>query len=306
MIEAAATVGNFGAGFDVTNLALEGIGDRIAISSADEDHIALGGPDAETLPLAWHENIAGVVVDALRAKTNLREPLAVAIDKGQPAGSGLGSSASSAAGTALAFYHRHPDAGLGLYDLFEAAVKGEAMAGGGNADDVAAVLVGGLAVTHRTEAGLRIRRFDPPQDLVVAIALPDLRLPTSEMRDVLPRLVPRTDAIWNLSQTAAMLQAFTAGDVAAMGDCLEDRLALPYRAEKVPFLRPAIDAALDAGAYGGCLSGSGPAVVAICDDPEVAKAASLAMAEAVQGLGHDCHASTARPLMENPYETVLH
>ena len=302
-IQASATVGNFGPGFDAISLALAQGGDAVRLQSAASDRVYMDGPGAADLPSDWAHNVASVTIDALRKHTGIDRPLGLHITKGQAGGSGLGSSASSAGGAALAFHHAFPEADLQPRDLVAAAAQGEAAAAGLHHDDVAAVILGGLAVVCHPP--LRLARVPPPMNLHLAVVVPDQRVPTQEMRALLPERVPRADAVHNLACLATLIHAFHQGDIATIGACLEDQIAQPHRLPRLSAAGAIRDAALAAGAHGITLSGSGPAMVAVCDGPEQADHVHDAMRDACTDLGLNAHAFSTPPQYEEPHATAL-
>lgn len=266
--EAAApcTVGNFGPGFDVFSLALDREGDRVRVGFADRDAVHVTGTGSERIPKEWKRNVACAALDRLRDATGLDAPLEVHVDKGIPPGSGLGSSASSSAAAILAFARLH---GLSLAPTLalEAGGAGEAVATGSlHYDDVAAALYGGLTVVGGAGADAVIRVPPPPLRLVVA--RPDAELPTREMRALIPQALPRADVVRNISNVARIVHACHEGDAAMLCRALDDTISRPYRAPRVPRFEEARQAALDAGAVGFILCGSGPAMAAVMP-PEV-------------------------------------
>jgi homoserine kinase len=304
-VHAPATIGNCGPGFDALSLALHDAGDVVTLRHSDADTLEVTGPGAGDIPTLWAQNVVGPTLDALRARTGANAPLAVRIEKARPGGSGLGSSASSAGGAALAFHRLYPPEDLTEHDLWEAAYAGERLAGGGNPDDVAAVVLGGLAILRRAGESLAITRVAPPHRLRVGVAVPALALETTKMREVLPESWPRAAVVANLGNTAAIVDACHRGDAAAMGACLDDRLALPARKRFVPFFDKARSAALAAGAHGVCLAGSGPAIAAFCSDDKAASSAAAAMAEAVMEFGIAAEHFVTRPEMEVMHAAAL-
>lgn len=298
-----ATVGNFGPGFDVASLALAGHGDRLELRPADEDRIRCSGPGADGLPRAWAANVAGRCLDLLREATGVDERYEVSLTKPRPAGSGLGSSASSSAGAALAFHALNPKAGLTAADLVRAAGQAEACAGGAHFDDVAAVVTGGFALVDGSDE-LVVNRVDPPQDLVLAVAVPSLVKRTRQMRAVLPETVRRADAVGNLAALGRMVDAMHRGDVAGIGACLRDRLASVHRTRDLAFYEPARHAAIDAGAYGAVLSGSGPSIVAVLDDEGAARRAAESMVSTIRDHEVPADPLVAYPLHEEPYDVA--
>src|SRR2546422_656283 len=122
---APATIANVGPGFDVFALAIHGPRDEVAIRPAEEDSLAVEGVDAEGIPTKFSENTAGIVIDALRAATGISQHLRVRVRKGVPSSRGLGSSAASCAGAALAYLKAFPSSSsLGAEGFIQAAVAG--------------------------------------------------------------------------------------------------------------------------------------------------------------------------------------
>ncbi|MFA5862541.1 MAG: homoserine kinase, partial [Candidatus Thermoplasmatota archaeon] len=256
------TVGNFGPGFDVLSLALERVGDSVQLREAEADEVTMTGPGAERIPREWTRNAACAAIDHLRAKTGKRAPLHLALTKGMPPGSGLGSSASSSAAAVRAFVQLH-DISINAATALDAAAAGEAVASGGaHRDDVGAALFGGLVIVGGDGPDTIIRLRPPPIHLVVA--RPDVELATREMRGLIPQALPRADVVHNLSNVARIVHACHMQDAAMLCRALDDRISRPYRAPRVPRYDEMRDAAMHAGASAFLLSGSGPAVIAAC------------------------------------------
>jgi homoserine kinase len=128
---------------------------------------------------------------------------------------------------------------------------------------------------------LRLEPVDPPRAVV---AIPDYEVETEKARRALPDSVPRLDAVLNVGHAAAVVAAFASGRYEALRVAMEDRLHQPYRAHLVPGMSEAIAAALDAGALGACLSGSGPTIIAFADAQEHAVAEAMKQALANVGV----------------------
>lgn len=302
-LDAPATVGNFGPGFDVMSLALAELGDTIHLTPASEDSLEVTGPGAGEIPTAWRENVAGRAIDRLREATGIDTRFHVRLEKPRGCGSGLGSSASSAAGTALAFHASVPEADLSAEALVDAAGRADAT-DAPHFDDVAAVVLGGLALVDPTVEGLALSRVPPPEGLHLALAVPELLVETHEMRDVLPDQVAMADAVANLAAVARLVDACHTGDVATVGACLGDRLAAPHRIAKLAFVPPAREAAREAGALGSALAGSGPSVVAACQSEASAAQVAEAMCVAIREHEIPAEPLTARPEHEVPYDVA--
>lgn len=301
-IQTPSTVGNFGPGFDATALALDWGGDTVHLEPAEADAIRVTGSGAGSIPEAWEDNCASVAVEALRARLDVDAPVRLTVEKGVQPGSGLGSSASSSAGGALALAkalqgRAEPTA----RDLLEAARAGEAAVAGAHGDDVAAALTGGLAALR----GSTIRRIEPPSDLWVGLAIPDLEAETERMRGVVPERVAVGDAVANLAALAHLVDACHRDDVADVGAALEERIATPHRARELRHVEPALEAARASPAAGAALAGSGPSLFAVADDEEAAGAAAEAMAGAVRTEGLAVRTVACRPERRRITDEVL-
>jgi homoserine kinase len=108
-------------------------------------------------------------------------------------------------------------------------------------------------------------RFNVPRDLKVVLFIPELRLSTADMREVLPKKVPLEDAVTNLGRLAIGVAGIASGSYEHLGALTQDRIHEPYRAAVYPQFPALIEAAREAGALGACLSGAGSTVIAFSD-----------------------------------------
>lgn len=266
---AAAGVGNFAAGFDVLGASLAPVdgslwGDVVEVEAADSPRFAVSGPYASRLPSNPDANLVVRTRDLFEQALGRKlPPLALTLRKGLPVCSGLGSSAASVAATAAALnaWCGEP---LDRAALLEVAGKAEGLASGSvHLDNVAPALLGGLLLV--TSSGLP-RSLPFPTDLRIVVASPALSLATREARRVLPREVPLALAVAHAENLAGFVHALHADDRPLLKATLRDLLAEPWRADLVPGFREAQAGALAAGALGCSLSGSGPAVFAVCEE----------------------------------------
>jgi homoserine kinase len=207
------------------------------------------------------------------------------VRKGIKPGSGIGSSAASSAGGALAMA-----AILGLKSkemVLEAAAMGEELvAGSRHFDNVAAAIYGGFTVVSdlRTRTVIQIR---PPRFQVI-VALPDISVETRKAREILPKGIPISDAVCNVGWASGMLHAMMKRNTRMIGAYLDDKLALPYRKALIPGYEDVRAAALEAGALGVSIGGSGPTVFAISQGNAVKiKKAMAAAFKRCAGLGSE-------------------
>lgn len=261
VVSSPATIANFGPGFDSFGLCLESPRDKISIRRLLDDKLEVKVLGKHKLPRDPLKNTASYAAIKLSELCGCeRIGFSMTIRKGMKPGSGLGSSAASSTGGALAMA-----ALLGVAKkelVLEAAAMGEELVSGSrHFDNVSAALYGGFTVVSdlRTRTIIRIR--PPPFQIVVVV--PDISIETKKARGILPRSVPLEHAVCNIGLASGMLHAMVKRNVRQIGACLDDKLALPYRVALIPGYERVRDAAMAAGAYGVSVGGSGPAVFAI-------------------------------------------
>lgn len=279
-VRAPATSANLGSGFDVFGVALSHPADIVTVERAKQTTIEVVGAGSQYIPEDPNKNTVGAVVDALDA------PARIHIDKGVRPASGLGSSAASAAGAALALNELY-DRGYSRRELIAVAAEGEAVvAGDGHNDNVAPALLGGFTI-----AADPITQIDASIPLVVC--LPDLVVSTGDARDV----VPETATIKAMVETVGWAATLTAGmatdDPTLVGCGMDDSIVTPERAALIDGYEQARSAAFDAGATGVTVSGSGPGVIAACY-PGRRRAIASAMVDAFEAVGVDARAYQTR------------
>lgn len=287
---APATVANVGVGFDVLGFAVEGPGDRVrAEPDPDNNRVTLvscTGP--EDLPQDAEHNTAGVAATALHRAASPGFGFRLYVEKGIPVGSGLGGSAASAVAAVVAA------AGL-LEDppehdeLLQFALEGEAAAGGfPHADNVAPCLYGGLTAAVPGPP-LNVCRWPVPDGWRAVIVRPHTRIDTRGARTVLGSSVALADYALGLGRLAGFLAGCRTGDEALVRSSLADHVIEPQRAAPIPGFSAMQEAALDAGAMGCSISGSGPAVFALTASETEAVEVERAMSTALDELAvtHD-------------------
>lgn len=288
-VRGPASLSNLGPGFDTLGLAVEQLGDVVEAWPREEPGIAVHAhPESiADVPMAPTANTAAVAAQVVLEKLRAQTGLVLRIRKGLPIGSGLGSSAASAVAGAWAA-NRVLGAPLGKADLVEAVLAGEAVASGcRHGDNVLPALFGGMVLTH-PERPEDYRRLPLPKPLPLALVLPRVQVLTQRARALLPDQVPLLDAVRNGADLAFLLDAVRAGDWEAMGrQIMTDRLVEPVRARLVPCYEAVRRAAMEAGALGCALTGSGPALFALARSDDHAAAVSEAMVAACRASGID-------------------
>jgi homoserine kinase len=143
----------------------------------------------------------------------------------------------------------------------------------GHPDNAAPALLGGLVIGTLTPIGVSAVRLEP-KNLKVAVAVPDFAVSTPAARRALPDSVSHRDATFNVGRSGLLLGALATGEYHLLRIAMQDRLHQPYRSHLIPGLEDVIEAALENGAYGACLSGSGPTVLAFAPEAGAQEIAS--------------------------------
>ena len=130
----------------------------------------------------------------------------------------------------------------------------------------------------------RIIRCDWHDSIKAVVAIPAIRLSTSEARKVMPKNVPISDAVTNMGALTLLLNGLKAGNDELIKEGMFDKLHEPYRWKLIKGGLEVKDAALQAGALGCAISGAGPSILALCRK-EKGKIVSQAMVKAWEKLG---------------------
>ncbi|MEM4262561.1 MAG: homoserine kinase [Thermoplasmata archaeon] len=267
-VKAPATIANFGPGYDTFGLCLSTPYDIIEAELSDKKGIVITQKRIGKEPLRgpWRiptdprRNTAGVAAGELLRLSGKRTGLHITITKGISAGSGLGSSAASAVGGALATAEL-----IGVNNrkmILAASAKGEAVSSGApHLDNVSPCLFGGFTVVIDHEK-LDVIKIVPPKMRIV-ICQPDIVIETYRARKLIPEHVPTRISIAHSSWASGIVHGMKSGDVELIARCLQDEIAVPARKKLIKGFDKVRRAALDAGALTFSISGSGPAVYSL-------------------------------------------
>ncbi len=280
-VRAPATSANLGSGFDVFGVALDRPADVVHVERASETTIEMTGMGADCIPEEPMDNTAGVVAEELGA------PAHITIDKGVRPSSGLGSSAASAAGAAVALAELY-DRDLSQRELVRVAAEGEAaVSGDAHADNVAPAILGGFTVV-RDDGIERVAA-----DLALVVCLPDIVVSTRDARGVVPETAAMEDVVDTVGSAATLSIGMCRNDPERVGRGLEEHLVTPARAKLIDGYDAACEAAREAGATGVTVSGAGPAILAVCRDDDQRRIAS-ALVDGFEADGVDATAYRSR------------
>ena len=284
---APATASNLGPGFDVLGLALDRPGDLVEAEISDRPGVEIAEvTGADSLSTDPHENVVGIAAAAaLERLSAAGRGVRLRLHKQMPLGSGLGSSAASSVAGAVAVNALFGGA-LSPDDLVACALRGEAAASGtAHADNVAPCVLGGIVLIRASDP-LDLIRLPVPAALRVVLVHPHAQVLTAEARRlVAERRFTIGQAVTNLGNVAALVTALHRGDLELLGRSIRDALVEPIRAPLVPAFAEVKRAALDAGALGCSISGSGPSVLAFTGSDTAAAAVAGAMEAAFAAAG---------------------
>lgn len=292
-VKAPSSTANLGPGFDVFGLAIDAFYDTITLTKTKSGIKIITDDNIPTNP---EKNTAGLVVKNMKKKFKIKDGIEIKIKKGIPAGYGMGSSAASAAATAVAF-----DKLFGLKlngnSLVEFAGSGEkASAGTIHYDNVAASVLGGFVIVKTNP--LDVIRIEPPTNLRMCIAVPTINVPkkkTKVSRGVIPKKIKLSDSILNLSNAAAIVAGFMKKDPEIIGNSIKDVIVEPARQHMIPGFSKVKENAIKAGALGVTISGAGPSVIAFSKSSANLKKISLAMAKGFASTNTKCQTVICKP-----------
>ena len=286
---APATVANVAVGYDILGFAIDRPGDEI-VARFNPDIIGLKitnitGTGDKQLPYEVLDNTAGVAAHTLLKHLGEEDRgIELEVHKQMPFGSGLGSSAASAAGAVVAV-NELLGAPLSRQSLLYFAVLGEEVADGSfHADNVAPSLVGGITLIRSNES-LDIHHLPVPPNLHVAVVHPDIEILTRDARAVLSDTVSLKKAVRQTGSLASFIIALYTNDLPLLGRSLEDHIVEPQRKQLITGFDEVKAAAMVRGALGCSISGAGPSVFALCDSGYLAQAAGQGMQEAFAARG---------------------
>src|SRR5579871_925048 len=275
LVQCPATVANLVCGFDILGLALDQPYDRMEVRLLDTPGITVTSADGFPLPTDPAQNTAGAPLIAMLEELNQPIGFEVIISKRIKPGSGIGSSAASAAGAVVAANHL-----LGnIYskeDLVRFALFGEKVASGvKHADNIAPCIYGGITLI-RSIFPLDIVSIPAPQ-LYVTVVHPQIEVRTSDARQILRKEVLLKDAIRQWGNIAGLVAGFIKNDYELISRSLEDVIIEPVRSMLIPGFDEVKLKCKEAGALGGGISGSGPSIFMLSKNEATARSVEAVM-----------------------------
>jgi homoserine kinase len=286
-VHAPGTVANLVCGYDILGLCLNDPNDLMEVKLLDEKKIIIHSADGYPLPLDPALNTAGAPLIEMLNELEGNIGFEVTIHKKIKPGSGIGSSAASAAGAVVAANHLLGNK-FSKLDLVRFAMFGEKVASGvKHADNIAPCIYGGITLI-RSIYPLDIVEIPAPE-LYVTVVHPQIEVRTKDARQILRKEVLLKDAIKQWGNIAGLVAGFMKNDLELIGRSLEDVIIEPVRKILIPGFDEVKQRCKTAGALGGGISGSGPSLFMLSKDKATAILVENEMKAVYEKIGLDYH-----------------
>lgn len=268
-LKVPATVANLVCGFDILGMAIHEPYDEMELRLLETPGIVIKHKDNFRLPEEPSKNVVGVVLMKIQEHLNLKNGFEVIINKKIKPGSGLGSSAASAAGAAVGANELLGNI-LTKEELVHFAMFGEELASGvKHADNIAPCIFGGITLVKSSNP-VDIISLNSP-DLFVTAVHPQVEVKTSDARQILKKNILLKDAIEQWGNIAGLVAGIQRNDFGLIGRSLNDVIIEPVRSILIPKFNNIKEKSLDLGALGGGISGSGPSIFMLSEKEETSQ-----------------------------------
>jgi homoserine kinase len=268
-----ASTSNLGASFDTCGLALS-LYLRIEVEPRDHRfEIIPTGEGAEKLPLDESNLIVRAALHAAEQRRQKISGARLRLDSQIPLSRGLGSS-SAAIIAGISIYEALSGERLSEEEFFDYALHFE-----GHGDNLAPSTLGGMVVAVVKEyvdySGAERRSLIAvkrhwPEEVKIVLCIPEVEMETAKMRAVLPKMITRHDAIYNLQRAALFQAALAEHRFDLLNEALRDRLHQPYRAPLAPGLSEVLklndEIHKQPGLLGVAISGAGSTLIAFATE----------------------------------------
>lgn len=282
-IFAPATVSNVGCGFDTIGFAIDKPGDIVSLSLRNDGIVKIKKitGDGGVLPYDIEKNTASVgILEMLKNYTDNNIGVDVEIYKKMPIGSGLGSSAASSVAAVFGM-NKLLNNHFSESEVLNFAIKGESIASGAiHADNVAPSLFGGF-ILIRDYNPVDIIKLPVPKNLFCTVIFPHIVIETKTARKLIKKQLLLKKARKHFGNIGTLVSGLYEGDLSKIGKSIEDDISEPARATLIPNFYDIKNAALNSGAYGCSISGSGPSIFAFSNSIVNAKKIGSSMKKVV-------------------------
>jgi len=275
---APATVANVTCGFDILGFAVDQPGDEITLQKSNSGIvkiIKITGDGGE-LPLDPDKNTSSVVIKMFLSDLGINQGIDIVLDKKMPLGSGLGSSAASSVAAIFAI-NELMGKPKKLEELLPYAMEGERVAcGAAHADNVAPGLYGGFVII-RSYDPLDVIRLRTPDALFATLVHPHIEVKTKDAREILRKQIYFKDSVKQSGNVAGLIAGLLTSDYDLISRSMHDYIVEPIRSILIPGYKEVKDKALEIGALGAGISGSGPSIFALSIEKGIAEKIGVEM-----------------------------
>ncbi|MCB0743124.1 MAG: homoserine kinase [Ignavibacteriae bacterium] len=276
---APATISNVGCGFDTIGFAIHEPGDIVELSLRNDGIVKIKKitGDGGVLPYDIKKNTASVgILEMLKNYKDKTIGVNIEIRKKMPIGSGLGSSAASSV-AAVYGMNKLLNNYFPENEILNFAIKGESIASGAiHADNVAPSLLGGFVLIRDYNPN-DIIKLPVPQNLYCSVLFPHIVIETKKARKLIKKQIPLKKARKHFGNIGTLVSGLYENDFSKIKRSIEDEISEPARAVLIPNFYDIKNAALNEGAYGCSISGSGPSIFAFAKSKVSAEKIALAM-----------------------------
>ncbi|RXM40385.1 homoserine kinase [Chryseobacterium sp. CH21] len=281
-LKVPATVANLVCGFDILGMAVHDPYDEMEFRLLETPEIIIKHSDTFGLPEEPSKNVAGVVLLKIQEYFNMKNGFEVIIHKHIKPGSGLGSSAASAAGAAFGANVLLGNK-LSKEEMVHFAMFGEELASGvRHADNIAPCIYGGITLVKSTSP-IDIIPLNSP-DLFVTAVHPQVEVKTSDARQILKKNITLESAVEQWGNIAGLVAGIQKDDFPLIGRSLNDVIIEPVRSILIPKFNEIKEKSLQLGALGGGISGSGPSIFMLSEQKETAEKIAKMMQSAYDAI----------------------
>lgn len=278
-IKVPATSANLGPGFDTLGLALQLYLEVKVKMFPGSSRISFFVDGEEYQEEILGHNLVYQAMKKVFAEAAAEAPgLELTIDSSIPAGKGLGSSAAAIV-AGLYAANEILEKEFAQEDLIKWAVEME-----GHADNVVPAVAGGLTTAMLYNENVYYQQFPFPEELKLVVAVPDIQISTDESRQLLPKKIDFMDMVNNLQRASYLLASLIKRDFRHLSAAMDDAIFQPRRKQLIPGFDQVFSHALESGALGVALSGSGSSIIAFCQQEEKRVAEVMQAAFAASGV----------------------
>lgn len=261
---APATISNVGCGFDTIGFALNEPGDVVKVKLTNNSKVRITkiSGDNGKLPYDIRKNTSSVaILELLKNYNDSSLGIDLEIHKQMPIGSGLGSSAASSVAGVFAL-NKLLGNPFSQNEVLNFAIKGESIASGAvHADNVAPCLMGGFIII-RDYNPLEIIQLPVPQNLYCAVVYPHIVIETKKARKLIKKKIDLPKARKHFGNIGAMVSSLYENNISLLARTIHDEISEPARSILINGYNGIKQAAIENGAFGCSISGSGPSIFA--------------------------------------------